>query len=464
MAVTTPVSVPASMIESDALLAAIVRSSSDAIVSKNLDGIVMSWNPAAQRIFGWTADAMVGQSIRKIIPPDLQHEEDLILQRVKSGQQMKAFETTRLTASGETIPVSVTVSPVHDARGTIIGASKIARDLRELRAIDEQLRDTEQRLRMLADNMSQFAWMADAQGDLFWYNRRWYDYTGTTFDEMKGWGWMKVHHPDHVDRVAERYRRSIETGDEWEDVFPLRSAEGDYRWFLSRALPVRNEAGVIRCWFGTNTDITEERQQREQIRLLMREVNHRAKNMLSMIQALARRTAPADHPEFVESFEERLRALAANQELLVSRNWTGARMADLVRTQLYYVEDLLGMRVDAAGPDVLVKPIPAETVAMALHELTTNAAKYGALSNDEGKVEIRWSVEDMAGGKRAFFLSWRESGGPPVSGPGQEGFGSTVIHRIPAISMDADVRSEFARDGFSWSLRCDASRVVEDEE
>lgn len=445
---------------SDALLAAIVQSSTDAIISKDLDSIIMSWNPAAERIFGFAAEEMIGRSIRALIPDELQHEEDMILAQIAAGKPIEALETRRLNSVGKLIPVSVAVSPVRNTSGIIIGASNIARDLREKQAIDKRLRETKQRFRLLADNISQLVWIADASGYRYWYNKRWYDYTGTTLEEMQGSGWQSLHHPDHVDRVVKRLQHCWGTGEKWEDIFPLRGADGEYRWFLSRAMPIRNKQGEITCWFGTNTDITEERYQRDQIKLLMREVNHRAKNMLSMIQALARRTAPVDHPEFVESFEERLKALAANQELLVNRGWSGVQMAELVRTQLYYVEDLVDTRVSCTGPSVLIKPTPAETFSMALHELATNAAKYGALSNDEGHIDIFWELQSEAG-KPQFMLSWKERGGPPVSKPEKEGFGSTVINRIPQISLNAEVRSEYTASGFEWHLRCDANRVVE---
>jgi PAS domain S-box-containing protein len=120
------------------------------------------------------------------------------------------------------------------------------------------LRDSEARFRELADNISQFAWTADQAGWIYWYNKRWYDYTGTTLEEMQGWGWQKVHHPEHVERVVRRIRESFETGKAWEDTFPLRGRDGTYRWFLSRALPIRNEAGDIVRWFGTNTDLSEQ--------------------------------------------------------------------------------------------------------------------------------------------------------------------------------------------------------------
>jgi PAS domain S-box-containing protein len=128
------------------------------------------------------------------------------------------------------------------------------------------LAESEKQFRMLADNISQFAWVADDTGAFLWYNKRWYDFTGTTFEEMQGDGWKAVHHPDHMERVADHYYRSIESGEAWEDTFPLRGKDGFYRWFLSRALPIRDEKGRIVRWFGTNTDITEQLKVEEALR------------------------------------------------------------------------------------------------------------------------------------------------------------------------------------------------------
>lgn len=119
------------------------------------------------------------------------------------------------------------------------------------------LRESEARFRTLADNIAQFAWMADPSGWIFWYNKRWFEYTGTTMAEMRGWGWQRVHHPDHVRRVTHKFKISVESGADWEDTFPLRGKDGEYRWFLSRAIAVRDPQGKILRWFGTNTDITE---------------------------------------------------------------------------------------------------------------------------------------------------------------------------------------------------------------
>ncbi|MEG4970107.1 PAS domain-containing protein [Microcoleus sp. B6-A1] len=139
------------------------------------------------------------------------------------------------------------------------------------RALHE-LHESEARFRALADNIAQLAWMTDAAGAIFWYNQRWFDYTGTTIEEMLGWGWQKVHHPEHLDRVVEKFRRCLETAELWEDTFPLRGKDGSYRWFLSRAVPIRDEQGQVLRWCGTNTDITDRKvAEAERERLLARE-------------------------------------------------------------------------------------------------------------------------------------------------------------------------------------------------
>ncbi|MBA3504769.1 MAG: response regulator [Betaproteobacteria bacterium] len=172
---------------------------------------------------------------------------------------------------------------MNDAPSTAAAEREFERQLREVNEallvssvrqheLTEQAQKAEQaaseseaRFRMLADNMSQFAWTADATGWINWYNRRWYDYTGTTQEEMQGWGWKKVQDPDHVDRVAQRIQRSWDTGEPWEDTFPLRGKDGSYRWFLSRALPIRDEHGDVVRWFGTHTDVTEQREMANKI-------------------------------------------------------------------------------------------------------------------------------------------------------------------------------------------------------
>jgi PAS domain S-box-containing protein len=245
-------------------LAAIVTSSEDAIVSKNLDGVITSWNRGAEHVFGYTAEEAIGKPVTILIPPDHLDEEPRILERIRRGESVEHYETVRRRKDGSLLDISLTVSPIRDASGAIIGASKVARDISQRKHAEHALRDSEERFRMLADNMAQLAWTCDQLGNVTWYNQRWLDYTGLSFDDMKDWGWTKCHHPDHVERVVASVTRSRESGEIWEDTFPLRGKDGQYRWFLSRAIPIRDSQGNILRWFGTNTDISEEREARQQ--------------------------------------------------------------------------------------------------------------------------------------------------------------------------------------------------------
>ncbi len=178
-----------------------------------------------------------------------------------------SFQAFCPTAKGTPRWWDVTVSPVRGTQdGSVVRLLAVSRDITDRKRAEEQLREGEKRFRTLADNMSQFAWMADDQGYIFWYNRRWYEYTGTTLEQMQGWGWRDVHHPDHIDGVVKRIQHSWDTGEPWEDTFPLRGVNGGYRWFLSRAVPIRGDHGQVVCWFGTNTDITEQRELEQALR------------------------------------------------------------------------------------------------------------------------------------------------------------------------------------------------------
>lgn len=169
----------------------------------------------------------------------------------------------------------------NDVRGRPSHFPGVVIDITATRSAEAALRDSEIRFRELADNISQLAWTANGTGSIYWYNQRWHDYTGTTLEEMQGWGWQKVHHPDHVDRVVEKVSEAFRTGALWEDTFPLRSRDGEYRWFLSRAQAIRNEAGEVVRWFGTNTDITDQLKAEEQLRDLNQTLEQRVADTIA---------------------------------------------------------------------------------------------------------------------------------------------------------------------------------------
>jgi two-component sensor histidine kinase len=191
----------------------------------------------------------------------------------------------------------------------------------------------------------------------------------------------------------------------------------------------------------------------------MREMNHRAKNTLGLVQAIARQTATRNPEEFIERFSERIQALSANQELLIRGERKGVETEDLVRAQLAPFADLIGTRIATQGPKLRLKAAGAQAIGLALHELATNAGKYGALSNDAGRVDIRWGTED-----KTFTMSWTERGGPPVSAPDRRGFGTTVMERMAEASLGGAVDLDYAPSGLTWHLTCPAERTLEARE
>ena len=221
------------------------------------------------------------------------------------------------------------------------------------------------------------------------------------------------------------------------------------------------QAGGKRYFTALMRDISERRKRDEQVQLLLREVNHRAKNMLSVVQAIASQTAACGREEFIARFQERIQALAANQDLLVRSQWQNVGLEDLVRAQLAHFEGFIGRRISVAGPALPIAAEAAQPIAMALHELATNAGKYGALSNDAGAVKIAWDIEGTGAGAR-FYMSWAESGGPAVAAPHQCGFGTKVITQVPHSQLDAEVTYEFLPSGVLWCLSCPAQNVLED--
>lgn len=447
-----------SFVADDSLYRALVEGSLDAIIAKDTNGLIRTWNRSAERLLGWSSSEMIGRPIRALIPDDRQDEEDEILERVRRGEYVSKFETVRLHKDGRRLPLGITISPLRGADGQIVGASKIAHDITDVLAARQERQESEAKFRALADNIPQLAWMANREGWIFWYNQRWFDYTGTDLSSMEGWGWKSVHHPDHVERVEAKIRLNWQSGEPWEDLFPLRGKDGGYRWFLSRALPIRDDDGQILLWFGTNTDVTEQRASEEKIAFLLNELKHRSKNLLAMIQGIVRRTLIPRNEQFLESFDRRLVAVGSNMDMLTKRNWADAPLVEVVRSQISYFKDLIGNRITLSGDAaILLAPQAAEAIGLALHELCTNAGKYGALSNEIGQVEVTWRLDDSA---QLFHMSWIERGGPMVTEPSRTGFGSIVIRKNLKAALSGEVKITYDPAGLMWQLVAPSSKVI----
>jgi PAS domain S-box-containing protein len=502
----------------------------------------------------------------------------------------------------------------------------------------------------LADNLPQLAWIADAEGWIYWYNRRWYEYTGTTAPEMQGWGWQSVHDPAVLPQVLERWSAAIAAGEPFDMVFPLRGRDGAFRSFLTRVQPWRDPNGKVARWFGTNTDISEqqavsdalaeekrlletlnrtaalvgaeldleklvqivtdagvaltgaqfgaffynlvnergesytlytisgvprenfskfpmprnthvfeptfrgagvvrsdditkdprygklaphygmpeghlpvcsylavpvisrsgevlgglffghaaparftsrheellvgiagqaaigidnarlyqeaqreiaERREAEQHRrLLMNELNHRVKNTLATVQSIAAQTlrSSALEASVRETFDARLIALSNAHNLLMSENWKGATLAEVVAAALAPYRAAGADRFAVSGPEVPLSAKTALALSMALHELAANAGKYGALSDDAGRVALAWEAEGREGDAR-LRIRWAERGGPPATPPQRKGFGSRLIERGLAAELGGTARLAFEPGGLVCTIEAPMPRV-----
>jgi two-component system CheB/CheR fusion protein len=303
-------------------LAAIVESSEDAIVSKDLNGVIATWNKGAERLFGYLEQEVIGKPITILIPEQHRDEEARILQRIRRGERIDHFETMRRRKDGSLVSISLTVSPITDDAGRIVGASKIARD------------------------------------------------------------------------------------------------------------------------------ITEQKRREEQINLLAREADHRTKNLLALAQATVHLTNGETAAELKSAIEGRLRALANAHTLLAQSRWAGADLRHLALEELspYCAEDGDGLRAQIEGPSLMLEQQPAQAIALALHELTTNAVKYGALSVPSGRIALTWRLQS---GSR-LSVRWVETGGPPVTVPTRKGFGTRVVTRI-CEQLNGELNFDWRADG----LICD---------
>ena len=250
---------------------AILDSAGDCIIAVDLSGLCIYVNTAAVRMLGYTREQFVGRDLHSLI-----HHSRLdgsaypadqcpILKTALGGTGARIDNEYVWRSDGQPLAVQYSVEP-FELDGTLHGAVVTMTDIAARRQAEAALRESEEQFRTLADSIPQLAWMADPNGKIFWYNQRWYQYTGTTTEEMERLGWRKVHHPDHYDAVVEKLWRCFESGEVWEDTFPIRGKDGRFRWFLSRAVPIRNSASQVVRWLGTNTDITRQGETEEALR------------------------------------------------------------------------------------------------------------------------------------------------------------------------------------------------------
>ena len=317
--------------------------------------------------------------------------------------------------------------------------------------------DSETRFRTLADTMPQMVWSTLPDGFHDYYNARWYDFTGTPEGSTDGEGWNDVFHPDDQARAWDVWRHSLATGDPYQIEYRLKHFDGTYRWVLGRALPIRDAGGAITRWFGTCTDIHEQKMALEEREIISQELSHRIKNIFAVIAGLIQ-FAARSRPEFAPAatdLRQRITALGRAHDFVrphsaqsrpsAQQDSLKGLLADLFEPYQQVDRD----RVRVEGDDVMIDDRSATPLSLLFHELATNATKYGALSNEPGAVTL-----DVAADDGMITLTWTERGGPAVEAPQQAmaGFGSQLIEMSAVRQLGGSVARDWANEGLSVTV------------
>ena len=338
----------------------------------------------------------------------------------------------------------------------------VCMDVTERKRSEEALGESEGRFRGIFEHAATGIAIKDLRGRFLHCNPAYELMLGYPESELRALAYVDVVHPEDREANLAEVARLID-GDvpSFEVLSRYVRKTGETRWVQKFVSLLRDGEGRPNTIVALVTDMTERKRYEEHLGLLMREVNHRAKNMLGLVQVVAKQTAASSPGDFVERFSDRLRSLAASQDLLVQEDWSGVALDMLVRSQLAHFESLIGNRIQFDGPPLKLAATAAQTIGMALHELGTNAGKHGALSGANGHVMLSWGVTDAHQDGPRFTIAWLEDGGPPVAAPARRGFGSTVIGEMCRMGLDASVAVDYAPTGLSWRLDCPVENALE---
>ena len=442
--------------DSEALLAALISFSRDAIISTSPQGVILTWNDGAQRLLGWTAEHAVGAPMLGLVTdPENEKRQDLIT-RAMNGEQFQ-MELGLLDHQGATVEVSVGAAPVRNRQGQIIALSFIMRDLRRRRRSEANDAMLASLVRQSRDSI----FSVTCDGLISSWNPASEKLYGYTSEEVLNRPLALILPHDRREESRSMFA-AIMRGDMVFLETQRKRKDGRLVDVAISGAPLRDIQGAVIGISAIHRDITQQREHERQMELVMRELAHRSKNLLAIILSMAAQTArnsPA-LPEFNARFTQRLQGLAHSHDLLIQQNWRGAPIRELIKSHLEPFLEQDRTRVTLEGPDVIVDPKAAQNIGLALHELATNASKYGALSVAKGRVTIHWEATVQG----AFALEWRETGGPRVKPPKRRGFGQTVLERLASQALEGQASLSFAREGVVWRIEIPISYVVDGEE
>jgi PAS domain S-box-containing protein len=412
--------------------------------------------------YGFGEAPLIGRSCYEVDPdmPELWKE---LHRRGLSGETLQGERDPFLPRDGPVRWLRWKIWPWREAGSSVGGIFIATENVTELAETERALSASEERLRSIVGMAPDAIIVIDEKGLIQSINPAGERMFGYASDEVIGRNVSmlmsepdRTRHQSYIDAYCQTgVAKVIGTSRD------LEHQRKDGSVFAANLTLAEWHSGGKRYFTGILRDISARKRQEEKIKLLIRELNHRSKNMLTLVQAVARQTFAAKPDDFITRFGERMQALAASQDLLVKNEWKGLLLDELVRSQLAHFTDLIPVRIELKGPPLVISASAAQTLGMALHELTTNAGKYGALSSGAGRVEIAWQLIRGPEGDEGFELSWTEEGGPEVTAPKQPGFGTVIMEDIPSTNFDAKAKLDYAREGLRWRFVCPAESVLD---
>jgi PAS domain S-box-containing protein len=401
-------------------------------------------NKAYAKRFDLTPDECIGRHTTEVAGADAMGPFKPHIDAALAGQSVE-FEVEAQYAQGMRV-MHGHYEPEFDARGEVAGFVAVVFDVTERRLTEERLRESEQRFRLIAENAPVMLWKGDYTGKCTYLNKALRDFWGVTSEQMMTFEWTSTVHPDDRPGLFASFESAMKNHAAFSLEARYRRTDGVYRLLSTQARPRFGSHGEFVGMIGINVDITERKHAEEQRTLLINELNHRVKNTLATVQSLASQTLRNTErsADARQMFEARLLALSRAHDILTRQSWQGASLREVVDRALDPFQSTDG-RISVDGVDVRLSPKQALALSMALHELATNAAKYGALSNDSGRVEVAWRI--VLEGTGELQLTWTESGGPPVVPPTRTGFGSRLIQRSLAHDLGGETSIEYRPQG-----------------
>ncbi len=333
------------------------------------------------------------------------------------------------------------------------------------RKMEQSLREGEDRLRLALASADTGAWDWDLTTKALTWDRRMRELWGLHPDEPVTLdAFLSALHPQDREQTLAAIKQAQDPNDPVEYDVEHRVngvRDGIERWVAAKGRAHFSDGAAVRMT-GTARDITERKHWEEHTQLLMREITHRSKNLLAVIQAMARQSKVGSKTvaDFEARFSGRLQALAASHDLLVQRDWHGVSIAELVKSQLGHYLDEHASQIEIEGKKMIVTPEAAQNIGLAVHELSTNAAKYGALSVPQGEVTVRWTCTDSETEDTRFHMVWAERDGPAVAPPAHKGFGQVVLEQLAARALQGEAALQFKPEGVCWTLDIPASHIL----